>query len=213
MRVALYECFISHGIADSDPAEPPGIPVPVDRYTTDVATVAWNSCKDAYVGALRQVLNDFQGIVAEFPADADPFGFTDCMAALGWITPFRASGPAVDVAGYAADNAACRRPPEGSSAAASYCRLVNAIFDMGRHDQTLSITGIPNAGDDASRLDAAVRLYEELAQVAPEELVEDLRTVQDGFRTAGEFPDDAWTRVYEYHAGVCGAPVHIGSLD
>jgi len=213
LRIALYECFTTHGIADSDPAVPPGPPLPVGRYPLDIATAAWDACKDTYVSAVRQVLNDFQGVVAEFPADADAFGFADCMAELGWITTFR-GGQATDLAGYITDNTECRRPGDGSSSAASYCRLTNAIFDMAKHDPTMSITGIPALGDDNSRLAAAVHLYDELAEAAPPELVDDLRTVQDGFRQNGsQFPEAAWTRVYEYHASVCGAPVHLGSLD
>jgi hypothetical protein len=211
--VALYECFTSHGVEDSDPALPPGQPIRVDRYPIDVATAAWDACKETYLTVLRKLMSNALGTAAELPVDAEPLAFADCMAGFGWVTPFRAFGEVTDPAGYTANNAECRRPVDGSSAAASYCRLVNAIFDTARHDQSVSITGIPGDGSDDSRLDAAVRLYDGLVEVAPAELVDDLRTLQDGFRQGSESPDDVWTRVTNYHAGVCGVFVRFGSLD
>lgn len=212
-RVALYECFISHGVEDSDPALPPGQPVRADHYSIDVATVAWDACKDTYMTVLRNLMSNALGTAVEFPVEAEPLAFADCMAGFGWVTPFRAFGQVTDLAGYTANNAECRRPVDGSSAAASYCRVVNAIFDTARHDQSVSITGVPGAGSDDSRLDAAVRLYEGLVEVAPAELVDDLRTLQGGFGQRREVSDDVWTRVTNYHAGVCGVFVRFGSLD
>ena len=211
--VALYECFTSHGVEDSDPAQSSGQPIRVDRYPIDVATAAWDACKDTYLTVLRKLMSNALGTAVDLPVDAEPLAFADCMAGFGWVTPFRAFGEVADPAGYTANNAECRRPVDDSSAAASYCRLVNAIFDTARHDKSVSITGIPGAGSDASRLDAAVRLYDGLVEVAPAELVDDLRTLQDGFRQDGESPDDVWTRVTKYHAGICGVFVRFGSLD
>ena len=211
--VAVFECFASHGVEASDPTLPGGSPPRGERYPPGVATAAWDACKELYVSAFRHLFSGSSGIVAESPSDAEPFGFGDCMAAHGWITLFGTSGEVADFADYTSDNAECRRPADGESAAASYCRLVHAIIDTSGRDRSVSLTGIPNAGGDAARGDAAVRLYEDLVEVAPSELVDDLRTLQDGFRQGSEIPEATWSRIGNYQTRICGVPVRLGSLD
>jgi hypothetical protein len=55
-------------------------------------------------------------------------------------------------------------------------------------------------------------LYDEALQIAPEELIDDLHSLQDGFRQA-DIPDAAWESLIDYHLRVCGAWVYLGSLD
>ena len=107
---------------------------------------------------------------------------------------------------------------------ASYCGFLNSIVDVAMHDPSMSITGVPNgAANDEDRLEAAVALYGEALQVAPEAIVEDLQTLREAFsaslesrRNNGppvEFPNDAGERVLDYNISMCGAPVYLGSLD
>jgi hypothetical protein len=55
-------------------------------------------------------------------------------------------------------------------------------------------------------------LYDEALQIAPEELIDDLHSLQDGFRQ-GDIPDAAWESLIDYQLRVCGAWVYLGSLD
>src|SRR6478672_7868960 len=81
----------------------------------------------------------------------------------GWCRP---PSPALHItysglADYTAANAACKLPIDGQSAEASYCRFLHAIEDRGMHDTSMSTTGVPTSGTDASRREAAVRLYDD----------------------------------------------------
>jgi hypothetical protein len=151
----------------------------------------------------------------DLPTQADPLAFAGCMAAFGWVNAPGFYG-VVDEVEYKAANAKCKTPVEGESVEASYCRFLHSIFDAGVHLPMLSITGIPNTGSEDSRRAAAVRLYDEALQIAPTDLHPDLEALREGFRQSGlggAFPSDAGERMSQYHLGVCGAFVYLGSLD
>ena len=119
----------------------------------------------------------------------------------------------MDLDGYTQANAECRTPVEGESVEASYCRFVYAIYDRSLFDPSMSPTGIPYMGTQESKRQAAVALYDEALQIAPAELIDDLHTLQDGFRDGTPIPEAAGESVLEYHLGVCGAHVYLGSQD
>jgi len=208
--VELFECFAAHGVAAQDPAQPFS-QIPVGSYPPEVAADAWGACRGAYLESLR-------ASVAAFDSDAElrdedaPLAFADCMATLGWMPPLGVI-EVEDLDGYTEANAVCRTPVEGESVEASYCRFVQAIFDRGNHDPSISITGTPYTGTDESRRQAAVALYDEALKIAPAELIDDLRTMQDGFRQGTPIPESVGESVGDYHLSVCGAPVYLGSLD
>jgi len=146
------------------------------------------------------------------------------MATYGWVIAQGGFYGAVeDLEQYTAANDTCGAPVDGESAEASYCRFVNAVFDAAMHDPSKSVTGVPNAASNEDRLQAAINLYDEALQVAPEALVEDLQTLSEGFRhsldslrnnepSAG-FPDDALERIGDHNIRVCGSFVYLGALD
>jgi hypothetical protein len=207
--VALIECFAAHGVDPGVPAQPAS-PIPAGSYSPEVAADAWGACRGIYLDWLREFVGSFN-VNAELPAEAAPLAFADCMATLGWM-PF---GPMVVevLDGYIQANAVCRTPVEGESVEASYCRFLQAINDRASHDRSMSVSGIPYTGTDESRRQAAVALYDEALQIAPEELIDDLHTLQDGFRPGTPEPKAVGESVFEYHLSVCGAWVYLGSLD
>jgi hypothetical protein len=76
----------------------------------------------------------------------------------------------------------------------------------------MSPTGVPAMADDATRIAAAIALYDEALGVAPLELHDDLRTMQDGFRNQTN-EQAAGDRLWQYNLTICGADVYLGSLD
>lgn len=205
---ALFNCLASNGVAAVDPAQSE----PASQYPPDVADKAWRACRDLYLQ------------VRPLPPQGDPLAYADCMATRGWVIAQPGFlGVVEDLEEYTLANDTCRAPVEGESADVSYCRFMNAIFDDAMHDPSMSITGVPNVGTDEARLEAAVNLYDEALDVAPEALVDDLQTLREGFRSSLEslrnggppvsFPDDAGERVGDHNLGVCGAQVYLGSLD
>lgn len=204
----LSDCLASNGVAAADPARSE----PAPQYPPEVAIEAWGACRDGYLQS-RQL-----------PPQGDPLAFADCMATFGWIVAQSGFyGLVEDPDQYRLANDTCRTPVDGESSDASYCRLLNSIFDVAMHDTSMSVTGVPNAANDEDRLEAAIALYDQALQVAPEALVEDLQTMRDAFRLSLEwlrgngpsidFPDDAGERVFDHNISVCGAPVYLGSLD
>jgi hypothetical protein len=148
-------------------------------------------------------------------SQGDSLAFADCMATFGWVNARGFYGLVEDLEGYMVVNAMCKAPVERESAGASYCRFLNSIEDIAGHDPSMSITGIPYEGDDESRLKAAVRVYDEALQIAPDELVADLQMLREGFlgESGASFPVDVGERVLDYHLRVCGAFVYLGSTD
>ena len=134
------------------------------------------------------------------------------MAALGWKPPLDRDA-VVDLDGYTQANAECKTPVEGESVEASYCRFVYAIYDRSLYDQSMSPTGIPYMGTVESKRQAAVALYDDALQIAPAELIDNLHTLQDGFRDGTPIPEAVGESVWDYHISVCGAPVYLGSQD
>jgi hypothetical protein len=213
----LYECYTSHGIAATDPAQPPAAPIgPAHPYPPDVAMAAWDACRTAYLDSLRWYVQQLRGSDEPvIPTQGDALAFADCMATFGWVKARGYYGLVEDLEGYMAANGACKAPAQGESAEASYCRFLNSIEDVAGHDPSMSITGTPYEGGDESRLEAAVRLYDEALQIAPADLVADLQALREGFRAepGASFPVDVGERVKDYHLRVCGAFVYLGSLD
>jgi hypothetical protein len=205
----LSDCLASKGVAAADGT--PSVEPPL-RYPPDIAVAAWSACRDVYVQ------------LTQLSPQGDPLAFADCMATFGWVIAQAGFyGEVEDLEQYTAANDTCGAPVEGESSDASYCRFVNAVFDVAEHDPSMSITGVPNSTSSEDRLEAAVRLYDEALQVAPEALVEDLQTLREGFRQSLEslrneepstsFPDEALERVGDHNTRVCGAWVYLGALD
>jgi hypothetical protein len=199
-----------------DPTKPPpGQTITVSSYPPEVAEDAWDACKGTYLETLRLRLrtSSFAGVNnAELADEAAPLAFADCMATLGWMPPLGAM-VVEDLDGYTKANAACRKPIDGEPAATSYCRFLQAIFDRAAYDRSMSVTGIPITGTNESRRQAAVALYDEALQIAPEEMVDDLHTMHDGFQQGTPIPDAVVESMIDYHLRVCGAWVVLGSMD
>ncbi len=212
-QVATYECFAAHGVDAQDPTRlSPAQTMPVPSYPPEVAAEAWDACRGNYLETLRLGMRASSfGADAELADEAVPLAFADCMVTLGWM-PLGAS-VVEDVDGYTQANADCRTPREGESAEESYCRFVQAIQDRATHDRSMSVTGIPIMGTNDVRRRAAVALYDEALQLAPEELLDDLHTLQDGFRDGTPIPEAVGESVWNYHLSVCGAFVYLGSMD
>jgi len=212
-QVASYECFAAHGVDAQDPTRlSPAQTTPATSYPPEVAAAAWDACRGNYLETLRLGLRASSfGANAELADEAVALAFADCMVNLGWM-PLGAS-LLEDVDDYTQANADCRTPREGESAEESYCRFVQAIQDRATHDRSMSVTGIPIMGTNDVRRQAAVALYDEALQLAPEELLDDLHILQDGFRDGTPIPEAVGESVLDYHLNVCGAFVYLGSMD
>jgi hypothetical protein len=208
----LYECWTSHGIGLPDPSQPIPSPAPAVTYSPEVAVEAWNECRDIYLAVMRESLTQHNQIEAPLPSAANPLAYAECMATYGWVT-IGQYAPMDELADYTAANAACRLPVEGESREASYCRFLNAIFDRAMHDRSVSVTGTPYEGDNETRRAAAVALYDEALTIAPDMMVEDLTTLRDSFLNGTPMSNELWDRMIDYHLGICGAWVYLGSLD
>jgi hypothetical protein len=211
---ALYECFTAHGVETRDPAQPP-YPVPAHAYPPSTATKIWGECRETYLAAVREsIAAYYSDITPELPADAAPLAYLDCMAKSGWLSPYGGAwAPIEGLADYTAANAACKLPVDGQSAEASYCRFLHAIEDRGMHDTAVSTTGVPTSGTDASRREAAVRLYDDAISIAPADLVSDLKTMRESLQQATEAPEAVTQRVFDHQLRVCGVGMVLGSLD
>ena len=62
-------------------------------------------------------------------------------------------------------------------------------------------------------MQAAVALYDEALEVAPDVMMDVLRTLRASFQDGTPIPDDVGERMGDYHENVCGGPVFLGSLD
>jgi hypothetical protein len=215
-QVASYECFAAHDVDAQDPRQlSPGQTTPFDSYPPEVAANAWDACKGNYLETFRLGLrfSSFPGVTnVELVDEAAPLAFADCMATSGWLPPLGAS-VVEDLDGYTQANAACRKPLEGEPAATSYCRFLQAIQDLAMHDRAMSVTGIPIMGTTESRRQAAVALYDEALEIAPEEMIDDLHTMQDGIEQGTPIPDAVVESMIDYHLRVCGVWVVLGSTD
>jgi len=99
-------------------------------------------------------------------------------------------------------------PPEVAADAWDACK--------GTYPETLRLrlrastfAGVTNA----ELADEAAPLAFEALQLAPEELLDDLHTMQDGFRHGTRIPDAVVESMIDYHLSVCGAWVVLGSMD
>jgi hypothetical protein len=56
-------------------------------------------------------------------------------------------------------------------------------------------------------------LYDEALEIAPEEMIDDLHTMQDGIEQGTPIPDAVVESMIDYHLSVCGVWVVLGSTD
>lgn len=208
----VYACYQAHGVDATDPATGP--PGPARPFPTDVATTAWTACRETHLDAWRATLTASDE--TSLPDVADPLGFADCMATRGWLPLVGMFTEEAQLADYHAANDACSAPVAGATEEASYCRLINAVYDRGHHDPAYSITGI-RYGSTHESLESAVDLFEKAAAVAPDEITDDLHSMADAAHHAldGDHGGygDAGDHVLAYNTRVCGAWVYLGSLD